>query len=125
MLRWHFRYKAAKALWTANTTKKESWSDLYTFASGQGVGLTAMRTMDNSNTVGNGNASMIGVLAVDYSLGTVRQWLQARFGVGTEDENSTAVYLVELESSMLLGWSPKDEYICAGTQPSRIRCVRI
>eukprot|EP01048_Picozoa_sp_COSAG05_P024043 COSAG05_NODE_5476_length_1165_cov_1.055347_1_plen_81_part_00 len=79
-----------------------------------------MRTMDNSNTVGNGNASMIGVLAVDYSLGTVRQWLQARFGVGTGDENSTAVYVVDLESSMLLGWSPKDEYICAGTQPSRI-----
>ena len=72
-------YTGAKALWEGNKSEpflRESWSAIYGFASGQGMGLTAVRTVvDPSNA-----SSLLGVLAVDYSLTTIKNMIRQKFG---------------------------------------------
>jgi hypothetical protein len=69
-------YTDALARWCANASRAEGWSPLYTFASSQGLGLTATRIVtDPSNA-----SKVVGVFGVDYALTTLDSFIKSQFG---------------------------------------------
>eukprot|EP01047_Picozoa_sp_COSAG01_P012426 COSAG01_NODE_560_length_15462_cov_18.361192_11_plen_857_part_00 len=92
-------YTTALARWRANTSRAEGWSPLYTFASNQGVGLTATRVVtDPSNA-----SKVLGVFGVDYALTTLDNFIKSRFG--GNNTGSLSVMLVDRETGTLLASS--------------------
>ena len=84
-------YKQTKA------EMKQVWSSIYIFASSNQLGLTACEPV--KDTDGN----LLGVLAVDYTLGDIDKFLTDEFSA-----EGRAVYLVEKETGFLVGSSTLD-----------------
>jgi hypothetical protein len=79
----------------STTGPLERWTVPYNFSSGQGVGISATRTLLNRKD------ELVGVVAVDYSLNLIGRWLASIFG----DSSTTVVFVVERHSGRLIGSS--------------------
>ena len=70
---------------------KSVWSSIYIFASSNQLGLTACEPVTDSS------GNLVGVLAVDYTLGDIDKFLTHEFA-----SEGRAVYLVEKETGFLV-----------------------
>eukprot|EP00944_MAST-04C_sp_MAST-4C-sp1_P001414 g1414.t1 len=102
-------YKQTKA------EMKQVWSSIYIFASSNQLGLTACEPV--KDTDGN----LLGVLAVDYTLGDIDKFLTDEFSA-----EGRAVYLVEKETGFLVGSSTLDpilRLVKEGEDPVRVKAT--
>ena len=91
------------------------WSSIYIFASSNQLGLTACEPVTDSN------GDLVGVLAVDYTLGDIDKFLTDEFA-----SEGRAVYLVEKDTGFLVGSSTLDpilRLVKEGEDPVRVKAT--